>query len=192
MTETAPLHAFLPQLGELWRAHPLAMTAFSAALVTIGLLIARLLQAIITAAGDEPPIRVKGGSLDLELLAKKGADEWDGTAAARHAKKGKHGTGKPLLILFPADTGRPLIFEVKNKTVTIVFTPATGAPRTLTITEHGNQTTIDTRSFSMALQNDNRVLHDSTAGYISEAKVDGTSVATFTAADKAEAFLVEL
>ena len=65
---------FMAGFGELWREHPLmTATAILAVLLAGGVVLPPLVHAIVAAlqsasGGDEPPIRVKGGSIDLDVI----------------------------------------------------------------------------------------------------------------------------
>ena len=65
---------FMAGFGELWREHPLmTATAILVVLLAGGVVLPPLVHAIVAAlqsasGGDEPPIRVKGGSIDLDVI----------------------------------------------------------------------------------------------------------------------------
>ena len=58
---------FSVRLGELWREHPVQVLLATVALLGVGAAVGILAFRALTSGGDEPPIRVKGGSLKVEM-----------------------------------------------------------------------------------------------------------------------------
>lgn len=66
MPDRAPSVGFLASLRLLYRDHPVAASLLALALVALGAFAVKLLLARLS---EEPPIRVKNGSLDVQLLS---------------------------------------------------------------------------------------------------------------------------
>jgi hypothetical protein len=126
-----------------WRDHPVAMvvTAFAAAAVVGGL--AYVASLLLADTGDEPPIRVKNGSLELQLLATHKSwaqdgsnDKWKISAGTRKKEpldvivaytagatcSSQTASGKIVRITYSDLTYIDL--EAKNKTTKVTIGPS--------------------------------------------------------------------
>src|SRR5687768_5657928 len=133
-------------------------------------------------AGDEPPIRVKGGSFHLDLTC--GTTIWDEIGNTGKTWKIKNGSRGKEEYDVSIVSNKKLCSKsaAKGKRVYIEYTTTGGGVRTVEIKAPGNMTHI-TASDSLDLVNWDRSLTWDVAGHISMIDVDG-SVCTF--ADKTE------
>jgi len=200
MSETASRKPFLVGIGEGGRKHSVALLVGTALIIALGALILQVAcsQArILTSPGDEPPIRVKGGSLNLELLAKKGTNEWSADVTWI-AKSGKRNSKKISVLMLPRsnDAGCTWLDPTKDE-VTITFQDTdsnTAYPVIFNVKEHGGnalKTSVTPGNLQLSLNDsDKRQISNGDHGYISSVKIDGTTC-TFSAADAVEVVLFE-
>lgn len=171
-----------------WQDHPIAITvaALAGAVALAGILY--LAGAFET--GDEPPIRVKNGSLELYLASS--GERWKQQEDPKHWKiSGGKRAKDPLdvaIALNPAEvnvgttpctaqagTGDPLILTYSNGTSTL-------ATITIKSTPNGKRTLVEsTADLSLSsVDPKNRLLTYSTDGFISRIVLGTNTMCTFT------------
>jgi hypothetical protein len=127
---------FLMRFRELWRDHPYLMALSLALAITIGAAVGiQLYVSLFVAAastGDEPPIRVRGGSIYLDLIAPDDADNtWDpdsgdNTWKARSGKRKDDNLGFAVLT---SNTTNPCPASAHDvKVISFEFTPTPPTP----------------------------------------------------------------
>ena len=167
---------------DVWRRYPRAMALAAAIGIGAGLIIGVPLTFSGVAffqGGDEPPIRVKNSSLDLELMTSK--QKWQQKGSPREWKI----TGKPRskdeldVEIVPANG---VNCAIQSKTGTLLrVTYSTGTTVDLNSVKKHTQVLA---SADLVLSANSRVLSYKSAGYISEITLDGTSMCTFKSANE--------
>jgi hypothetical protein len=162
------------------------------------------------AAGTEPPIRVKGGSFLLDLVAQKDDDEWMSDSGKLIAKVGKRGGKKIAVLTLPTSSDKHCEKGQwgNNDKITITFTdlsavsPNPPAPVTYDVTfevsAHKDpadnntylKTTIDPGKLPLVPGADGRSLANLDNGYISAITMDNLTC-TFAQQDHEEIVLFE-
>lgn len=128
---------FVMQFRQLSRDHPYFVAVGIALLITIGAGVGiKLYTALFVAAastGDEPPIRVKGGSIYFDLIAPDDADNtWDADSSdntwkVRSGKRKDDNLG--FAVLTSNTTNHPCPASAHDvKLVSFEFTPTTPTP----------------------------------------------------------------
>ena len=139
---------FLDVYRRLWRTHPLVAAALTAAVIAVGALVGSRV-AYTRSSDDEPPIRVKGGSIELELMANP-ADRnnaWDQdtvqgrwTVHPGHRSKDDDDLGFAVMTTSTTNPCPAVAHGVKY--ISFTFTDADGAQTedAVTVTANGHKT----------------------------------------------------
>jgi hypothetical protein len=191
-------------IGLRRQARTYAAIAITAVALAIG---AGLAYFFATASsGDEPPIRVKGGSLDLDVIAQKQGNGWmlhEGTWIAKNGKR--NGSKLAVMTLPPSDDNNcEKWLYLANDDITITFTDTAGvSPQTFDVTfnvkDHTNpagekerKTSINPGTLPLTLSStDVRKLANSDDGYISSIKIGKNLTCSFAREDKEEVVVFE-
>jgi len=192
-----PKAGFLSRYGELWREHPAAMAAVTLTWLVIGFTIAKLLTAQRT---EEPPIRVKGGSLDLFLDTFSGNDYWTSDNGTWIAKKGKRKGNKVGLTMLPSSSSAGCSsLYTGNDEVTITFKDTdkdTEYKVKFNVKMHGGlqepKMSVDSGTLGLAVDaNDGRLLSNKDHGYISSIQIGTSAPCLYQETDKVIATLYD-
>ena len=172
-----------PSITESWAEDPLA----AAAALGIGILLGAaatfgLVQ--ILATGDEPPIRVRNGSIELEVLHK--SRHWTGSGNPWKINQGSRLSNKYWMYLAPTDPA-----HCKNNTklngdviLFILSDDKPEAPSWVQVKSTGNKTEV-TSSKTLTRSADKKILSYGAAGlFIKTIKMDGSEYCTFGEKDK--------
>jgi hypothetical protein len=174
----------------VWRRHPLAMTVAAGVGLAVGVLLTfSALRVQTAAAGDEPPIRVKNGSLDLDLP--KGSGAWEKDPDAKHWKiagnKEKKSTDFTVA-LFP-DPGKTncTFTTATGSSVVITYSDST----TVTLEIKNKKTKVTATGDLSTSQNDELLRYPGPAnGYIKDITVGSSSMCTFSSASELSVALI--
>jgi hypothetical protein len=170
-----------------WRDHPRALLIAAAIGVLIGAGVLFLLRNLAD-TGDEPPIRVKNGSLELQLLA-KGAT-W--TQTGSHWKTS--GTRiHDLLKLTVATRGKAscTAYTVSaNQLVLHYADPAGNEVMKVEIQSTGNHSKVTPSQPMSISSSDTTVLAYGSPGFIKSIEADGASMCTFSLASELDHLVV--
>src|SRR6476660_5944163 len=188
---------FLVRLGELFRTHPVQMLVVTAAVLGAGAAVGILVFRALTSGGDEPPIRVKGGSIYLELIGPSFPfvlGDWDDKNDHWEVHDGRKNS---LGVAIKTTSGNCPVFMEDVKKVTFSFTPdSNGVEITdyLTIDPGGNKTKISPKDGSLGkTDHSGKKLDFPGAGYISAVtvhpKTGGPQKYTFAKGEFEEAIL---
>lgn len=138
MSETRS--GFLVRFRELWRDHPYLMAVGFALLITIGAAIGIKIYVSLlvnaSSTGDEPPIRVRGGSIYFDLIAPDDAentwdpDSGDNTWKVRSGKRKDDNLGFAVLTSNTANPCPASTHDVKMISFQFTPTPPTPPPPT--------------------------------------------------------------
>ena len=168
-----------PSIGAVWSNNPGATAVALAvgALIAAGLILGAI--ALGVGAGDEPPIRVKNNSIDLELLHKKRHWKEVGDDGKQwKISKGKKNADLFELFVAPTDPetckgglskiGSPLVFTYSDGTV-------------ITITSDEKKTMLSSTQPMIRNDENNKLLsYDPTGtGFIKTISVGGTELCKF-------------
>jgi hypothetical protein len=179
--------------------------AITAAALTGGAIVYLALK-ILTGGGtgDEPPIRVKGGSLELDLMVQKGTDEWMRDTDQTHiAKNGKRNGKKIVLLTLPPSNDNNCdkwLWRSNDEITVTFFDKRLSKPIDVkfNVKEHGNANPKDQKTtvpsitdLPFAIGSDPRHLSNSDPGYISKVTIGTNLTCTYQEADKAEIILFE-
>jgi hypothetical protein len=167
--DETPVQPRVKSLVDLWNANKFAMT-----LVGIGAVaaVAAVVKGIAltedakTGGGDEPPIRVKGGSMDLRLLTKK--YKWTGGPAEWYISGGSRSKADFDVVL---DFAHGPSAEHNGQVLTIFHS---GNP-TLQL-DAPNCATVVTKLDANPLTADEQSLSYKPNGHISEVRLDGKTI----------------
>jgi hypothetical protein len=140
---------FLDVYKRLWRTHPLVAAALTAAVIAVGAFVGSRV-AYTRSSNDEPPIRVKGGSIEFELMA-NAADlnnTWDqdnvqGQWMVHPGRRTRDDDDLGFAVLTTSAKPCPAVaHEVKY--VSFTFTDADGANTedAVTVTANGHKTRV--------------------------------------------------
>jgi hypothetical protein len=131
------MSGFVMQFRQLWRDHPYFVAVGIALLITIGAGVGiKFYTALFVAAastGDEPPIRVKGGSIYFDLIAPDDTDNvWDPDSGVDNTWKVRSGKRKDDNLGFAvltSNTTKPCPASAHDvKTISFEFTPRPPTP----------------------------------------------------------------
>ena len=170
-----------------WREHPRAVLIAAA----IGILIgagAILLLRVRADTGDEPPIRVKNGSLELHLLAKNAT--W--TSAGNHWKTSGTRVHDPLqLTVATRGKANCSLYTVAANLLVIHYADPNGTEvMKVEIQSTGNHSKV-TPSQPMSISaSDTTVLTYGSPGFIKSIEADGTAMCTFSAASQLDHLII--
>jgi|KBSSwiStaDraftv2_1062776.scaffolds.fasta_scaffold154450_2 hypothetical protein len=129
---------FMTRFGELWREHPLITAAGILTLLLAGARLVPLVKAIFPAllgasGGDEPPIRVKGGSIDLDVIdPNTSTSPWGGNGQNWFPARGRRNSEDIGFAVLNAPNGCPSVFKDAQKLV-FKFTNSPGGADDVTI-----------------------------------------------------------
>jgi len=169
----------------VWRQHPLAMSVAAGVGLAVGVLLTFSALSVSSGAGDEPPIRVKNGSLDLDLP--KGSGTWEKDSDAKHWKIAGNKTKKSAdftVALFPAP-GKSCPATTATAS-SVVITYSDGTTVTLDIKNKGTKVTA-TGDLSTS-QND-ELLSYTASGFIKDITV-GSSMCSFNSSTELSVALI--
>jgi hypothetical protein len=179
-----------PAPGWVWQDHPaaLAVAAVAGALALAGILyVARTLAD----TGDEPPIRVKNGSLELQLQSRKhtwhqvnatDAKHWD---ISGHPERGKNQIDVTMAVA-PGAGPSCAAHSGSGDTLVLTYNNGTGKAVTVTIKSDGDKhTTVEsTDNLTLVGSKKDRLLAYDVQGYISSVAIDSKPLCTFTAPEQ--------
>jgi len=140
---------FMTRFGELWREHPLITAAGILTLLLAGARLVPLVKAIFPAllgasGGDEPPIRVKGGSIDLDVIdPNTSSPPWSGSGRNFVPSRGRRNSQDIGFAVLNAPAGCPAAGSEVQRIVFRFTDPSTGGPDDVTIHATGNTTHVD-------------------------------------------------
>jgi hypothetical protein len=132
----------------------------------------------ILTSGDEAPIRVRNGSIDLELYQGK---KWTDDGDKKHwkPKTGTRHSNSYEILIAPSNAANcPGGLTVAGQTVHFGYSDGT----TIDLTPQGNKTKV-TSSADLEKSSDEGTISYKGNGYISLVRVDSTNVCTFSAND---------
>lgn len=140
-----------------------------------------------TLGGDEAPIRVKSGSIDLDLLT--AVQVWEPFETGDNADKknwkisgGTRNRNEYLVVVVPSNVGGCKPFAAVTRTVEIIHGGASGAVNTIQFRSTGNHTTV--RSQQDLKASGRNLNYDPGKGFITEIRTDGEHSCTFDQEDK--------
>ena len=171
-----------------WRDHPRALLIAAAIGVLIGAGVMFLLRNLAD-TGDEPPIRVKNGSLELHLVTNKNAT-W--TSTGSHWKTS--GTrAHDVLQLTVATRGKAncSAYTVAANLLVIHYADPTGNEvMKVEIQSAGNHSKVVPSQPMSVSASDSTVLAYGSAGFIKSIEADGTAMCTFSAASQLDHLII--
>jgi hypothetical protein len=137
-----------------------------------------------TLAGDEAPIRVKSGSIDLDLLTAVQVWEPAGTADKKRWKisGGTRNQNEYLVIVLPSDVSKCKPFAVVSRTVQVIHGGATEAANNIEFRSTGNHTMVTSQQDLNA--SGRNLKYDPDDGFITEIRTDGGPSCTFDREDE--------
>lgn len=210
---------FSTDFGEIWKTHPVAMVATTTVLIALGAVaLYFVLQFATSSTGDEPPIRVRGGSFHLGLATTDTTAAWnqDSNTKSWNSQNGTRKTNQLHLVVLPkgapSTSGSACDVESKlnaKEVVVVTFADSdtsTDFPVVFTIQKKGAdyKTIIDAGNLQLSPRSTNsRWIENMTKGYISKVVIakpnqnDETkpgnviSSCTFTDADDVELLFME-
>jgi hypothetical protein len=165
-----------------WR-HPLALTA---AALAGALVFAILRVAVINEAGDEPPIRVRNGSLDLWLV--NVSEKWMPNGAHWKITGGKRSRDDyKIQVIYNSGAvctggtapGTPL--EATGAPLEIVYYVDSSTTKKVTLAVQGKHTQVDSDAPLEILFNGKLLTYRPGTGYIQSISLSDGNVCTFTA-----------
>jgi hypothetical protein len=171
--------SFSTAFVQLWRMHPAAVVAAGALLVAAGVVSAWLFGKIaLGGTGDEPPIRVRGGSIDLQLVGIEGLfiGDWDHKTDHWEVNGGKKGQ-LGVAVRTDGSVCLPVFADVKK--VTFGFTPKTGTTTGpaiddyLTIDPSNQKTKVTVSNTAPTPTHTGRLLDYAVTGFISSITIQG-------------------
>ena len=134
------------------------------------------------AAGDEPPIHVKGGSMHLELLHASVKWEQQGNPRNWTVRGPNRASEDYLVYIAPTNPGAHCpggTVGKQKKTVTFIhFNPGTNQTTEVELKATGKKTKV-TSERDLVLESGQRLSYTD-GGYIREIRFDGQAVCTFT------------
>lgn len=157
-----------------WR-HPLAL-ATAAAVGAVAFAIFRVL--VPSAAGDEPPIRVRNGSLELRLDVR---EKWK-TSGTNWKITGAKRNNDEYLVFVTFNSGTPCTGNgsATGSSIEITYFVAAGNTKSVKLTVDGKHTLVDSDA-PLQISTDKKVLSYSPGtGYIQSISVGGKPFCTFT------------
>lgn len=170
-TQAAEAMPSEPRLKSAWTDHPVAITAA----IGIGILLS-IGAYFALDSGDEPPIRVQNGSLDLQLLTRH--EHWIQQGDARHWKISGGARSKDLLdISVAVNTGASCDAQAGSGHV-LTLTYNDGA--TVQAQSSGNHTSV-VSSADLTLSAKGHLLTYSASGWISRITLDKALTCNFSA-----------
>ena len=170
-----------------WREHPRAVLIAAA----IGILIgagALLLLRVLADTGDEPPIRVKNGSLELHLLATNGT--W--TSTGNHWKtSGTRAHNALQLTVATRGKANCSAYTITANLLVIHYADQSGNEvMKVEIQSTGNHSKVTPSQPMFVSPGDPTVLGYFDAGFIKSIEADGTSMCAFSAASQLDHLLI--
>ena len=169
----------------VWREHPLATAVAVGVGLAVGIILTFSALRVQLDAGDEPPIRVKNGSLDLDLP--KGSGTWETDPDAKHWKIAGNKTKKSAdftVALFPAP-GKSCPATTATAS-SVVITYSDGATVTLDIK---NKATKVTATGDLSTSQNDELLTYTASGYIKDITV-GSSMCSFNSSTELSVALI--
>jgi hypothetical protein len=155
-------------------------------LVGAGIVIGGILTGFV-AAGDEAPIRVRNGSIDLELY---GGKKWNEDGDKKHwkLKTGTRHSNNYGVYIAPSDANNcPGGLNVTGQNVRFGYSDGTF----IDLKSQGNKTKVNSTA-DLEVSSDQGTISYKGNGYISLVRVDSTDVCRFTANDpKLSAVLID-
>ena len=183
---------FLSQLGALYRDHPLAAWATTAAVGGTIIYLALQLAAALS-GGDEPPIRVKGGSEHFIVSH----DAWERQQTNndkiwKPLNRGRSKDGLDVVVLYKQGATYQGQYVTAND-ITIVYEGG-GSTNSVFLKSTGNHLKV-TSDKDLTRSTDRTTLSYGTAneGYISKLVINGNSTnpfCSFTSGDQLEEILI--
>jgi len=184
---TVDVHSRPKALLTVWAEHPRAFLIAVAlgVLVTIGVVV---LLRVFADTGDEPPIRVKNGSLELHLLAKNAT--W--TATGNHWKTSGTRAHDPLqLTVATRGKANCSAYTVAANLLVIHYAdPAGNEVMKVEIQSTGNHSKVTPSQPMSVNTSDTTVLAYGSAGFIKSIEADGTAMCTFSAASQLDHLII--
>jgi hypothetical protein len=154
-----------------WTDHPVAIAA---AAVT-GAAILGVALYFFYDTGDEPPIRVKNGSLELQLITNN--KHWKENPDLKHWKiSGGHRSKDPLDVTIAVNSGANCALQATTgNALTVNYSNGTK----IDVHATGKKSYVDA-SADLSLSTDRRLLTYTGEGFISSVVLDGNTMCTFT------------
>lgn len=128
-------------------------------------------------AGDEPPIRVKGGSIEMDIV--HNSKQWRQHGSKKKWKLSSGGRDKDAYLVYVATTPNNASKCTKNVITgyEVVFTHNDG--KSVAFKSESKKTFVTSPEDLDTIDADKRKLAYVKEGYIATIKVDGTAVCTF-------------
>lgn len=101
-------------LLDLWNSNKLAMTLVGVGAVAAVGFAAKIMAEAAKGGGDEPPIRVKGGSIYLDLISDSNTWEYDGKADVWHIFGNPPRSKDDLVLFIDYTTGAPRFLHAEK------------------------------------------------------------------------------
>lgn len=171
----------------VWRDHPRAVLVAAALGILIGAGVIFLLR-VAADTGDEPPIRVKNGSLELHLVSTYGT--W--TATGNHWKtSGTRAHNALQLTVATRGKANCSSYTVAANLLVITYADTSGNDlMKVEIQSTGNHSKVTPSQPMSVSTSDPTVLAYGSAGFIKSIEADGTSMCTFSAASQLDHLLI--
>lgn len=126
-------------------------------------------------AGDEPPIRVKGGSIHLELIHNSKSWKEDGNRRKWKLSGGTRGSNTLAVYLAPKNAAHCSVTYASADYVEFVYSDGT----TIEIRPINNKTKV-TSSGDLTKSDDQNLMYQKPGGFIDVIKVGGQEVCNFS------------
>jgi hypothetical protein len=168
-----------PSILEVWSENPVA----TAVAIGLGIVIgagAVIGYDFIRAAGDEPPIRVRNGSIELEVLHKR--RQWKEVGSGgTHWKinRGERNSSSYWIYLAPTNTAHCNAAKANGGVIRFILSDDAWVQ----VESHNNKTEV-TSNKALTRSSDGKTLsYGNGALYIKAIRLDGTDRCTFAAKD---------
>jgi hypothetical protein len=172
-----------------WQDHPVAITvaAVGGALLLGGVLY--LAGAFAGETGDEPPIRVKNGSVELYLATSH--EKWHEKDSMHYKITGGTRSKDALDVVIAVNAGATCSAQAgTGSTLTVVYQNADNTTTTITVgtdPDNPNQkhsAVASTAPLSLSSSDPRVLTYVNSGGFIREIRLDGTNMCTFTAGNQ--------
>ena len=168
-----------PSIGDVWSENPVATAAALALGVAIGAA-AVFGYFTIMAAGDEPPIRVRNGSIELEVLHKSRYWKEVGSGGTHwKINQGQRLSNTYWMYLAPTNTADCNTAKANGNVIRFILSDDSWVE----VESHNNKTDV-TSNKALTRSADKKILsYGNEALFIKAIRLDGTDRCTFAAKD---------